>query len=111
MHVSRLLRPVVPLLVGAALGCCLRPAAAQSSGESVVPVIPENESPFFVLDDGQPGANNDGPRRGKKELVTPANQYPLNKSSEASASRNISVRPRLFSTSNISRPMRNSSER
>ena len=81
MHVSRLLRPIAPLLLGAALGLCLHPAAAQS----VVPVIPENESPFFVLEDGQPGAN--GPQGPRKQPLTPANQYPLNKTSEASASK------------------------
>ncbi len=79
MHVSRFLRFSVPLLIGAALGLSLRLAPAQS----VVPVIPEKESPFFVLNDQQ---ENPG-RKEKKNLASPANQFPLNKTSEKSSTK------------------------
>lgn len=68
---------VLGALVG---GVGPRPASAQ---ESVVPVIPPAESPFFVLNGEQ---ENPG-RRAKKFLDSPANQYPRNKTSEQSASR------------------------
>ncbi|MDD5201289.1 MAG: BsuPI-related putative proteinase inhibitor [Terrimicrobiaceae bacterium] len=77
MHVSRLL---TPLLAGAALGSLgIRPAHAQDA----VPVIPEKESPFFVLND-----ENENPgQKARRELDSPANQYPRNKSGDQSASK------------------------
>jgi len=49
--------------------------------QTVVPVIPENESPFFVLNDGQlnPG------EKARRELSGPQNDYPRNKGAEMSA--------------------------
>ncbi len=51
--------------------------------ESVVPYIPEKESPFFVLNDSE---ENPG-RKAKQLLDSPQNQYPMNKTGEQSASK------------------------
>ena len=58
--------------------CGLPHARAQ---QSVVPVIPEKESPFFVLNDndGNPGD------RAHKRLAGPQSDYPRNKGAELSA--------------------------
>jgi hypothetical protein len=77
MHVSRI---VAPILIGAALGGS---SIQLARSQSVVPVIPEAESPFFVLNDKE---ENPG-RRARKVLASPANQYPLNKTSDQSASK------------------------
>lgn len=51
--------------------------------ESVVPEIPEGESPFFILNGEQ---ENPG-RRAKKTLNSPENEFPRNKSSDQSAAK------------------------
>ncbi len=73
MHVPRF---VAPLLAGAALA-----ASCFAQETSVVPDIPEKESPFFIL-------NNAALNPGDKEaaaLDSPANQFPRNKTSENTA--------------------------
>jgi hypothetical protein len=69
----------VPVFALAAL-CALPHLRGQ---ESVVPYIPEKESPFFVLNDSQ---ENPG-RKAKEFLNSPQNQYPMNKTGEQSASK------------------------
>lgn len=78
MHTSRLLAPA--LLAALFVGAAPRPASAQ---EPVVPVIPPAESPFFVLN----GEEENPGRRARNVRLSPANQFPLNKTSEQSASR------------------------
>jgi hypothetical protein len=57
------------------------------NSQSVIPYIPEKESPFFVLNDTQenPGAN------ARKALIGPQNDYPRNKGSEQSAGQMFST--------------------
>jgi len=69
----------VPVFTLAAL-CALPHLRGQ---ESVVPYIPEKESPFFVLNDEE---ENPG-RKAKALLDAPQNQYPMNKTGEQSASK------------------------
>jgi hypothetical protein len=69
----------VPVFTLAAL-CVLPHLRGQ---ESVVPYIPEKESPFFVLNDSK---ENPG-RKAKEFLDSPQNQYPMNKTGEQSASK------------------------
>jgi hypothetical protein len=69
----------VPVFALAAL--CALPHLRGQHQESVVPVIPENESPFFVLND-----THENPARGATKLLdSPEFQYPRNKGSEQSA--------------------------
>jgi len=69
----------VPVFTLAAL-CVLPHLRGQ---ESVVPYIPESESPFFVLNDSK---ENPG-QKAKASLDAPQNQYPMNKAGEQSASK------------------------
>lgn len=75
MHAPRF---VAPLLIGAALT-----ATCPAQDAPVVPEIPVEESPFFVLNDAP---LNRG-ARARALLNSPANQYPLNKTSDRSASK------------------------
>ncbi|HEY8899582.1 MAG TPA: BsuPI-related putative proteinase inhibitor [Chthoniobacterales bacterium] len=83
MQVPRFLRSTTPLLIGAALGFGLRPALAQS----VVPVIPEEQSPFFIVPDDSNNSTGPGPRTNKSSTLTPANSFPLNKTSDKSSTK------------------------
>jgi hypothetical protein len=56
-------------------------ARAQQSVVPVIPEIPENESPFFVLNNQ---AENPG-SRARKKLDSPQYDFPRNKTAEVSA--------------------------
>ncbi len=63
-------------------------ASAQATGP-IVPVIPEKESPFFVLNDSDSQMNPGG--RARKAMAGPASDYPRNKGSEQSAGQMFST--------------------
>jgi hypothetical protein len=67
-----------PVLMFVLAMCVLPHARAQ---QSVVPVIPEKESPFFVLNDEHMNPGD----KDRKTLAGPASDFPRNKGAERSA--------------------------